>query len=218
MGRKLSHFMKHLPLLTWWQLGRPLLSKCTQWTVMRWCQTCPPSQVQCEQWTDLWGQKWWMNDACYERKKDMVSDLVLQHLIAWRGSLATLIFILNPYFNYGITFFSKLVSYINSLHKSRILNVAQNSPGFCPINSSKQWHDHWGAMTSLHQMEPVVCLMEGIIIMYQVKPMVFHAHCYITCQHLWGFFNFPELQQETTYCRTRMFLNLKCWEFLDTVS
>ncbi len=49
------------------------------------------------------------------------------------------------------------------------------TPGFCPINISKQWHEHSRAIISLHQMEPMVCLLDVIIIIYQSNPTV-HSH------------------------------------------
>lgn len=54
--------------------------------------------------------------------------------------------------------------------------------------------------------------------MYQVKPMVHLPHCCFACQRPLGIFISPEHRQETTNCRKRTFLNLKCCEFLDAVS
>lgn len=143
--------MKYLPLLTWWLLGRPLLSKCTQWKVMLWCQTCPPWQVQCEQWTDLWEQKLRMGEVCYERKRCVTTPDCLEGKVTHT----------NLYFESLFQFFFP-PNYINSLRKSRFKMLPTILQASAPSTVVNNGMITWGAMTSLYQMETVVCLLEGI--------------------------------------------------------
>lgn len=167
--------MKYLPLLTWWLLGRPLLSKCTQWKVMLWCQTCPPWQVQCEQWTDLWEQKLRMGEVCYERKRCVTTPDCLEGKVTHT----------NLYFESLFQFFFP-PNYINSLRKSRfkmLPTILQASAPSTVVNNGmiteELWHHYikW-RLWCVYWRE------------FLVKPMVTHPHCCFACQHLWGIFIF----------------------------